>query len=146
MRKKFHVVLAIINLGGVVISLPSGPVQITLDGKSAVRLIQDIGADLVVPIHFDSWKHFKEPSTESKRTFEEAGLKDKVIWLEPGGWIISRSFPSPYTMCQKPIALFFILPEIVPEGYYHNAHHTCKAIVGLFISLEGCAFKKNLSL
>ncbi|KAF8671498.1 Zn-dependent hydrolases of the beta-lactamase [Rhizoctonia solani] len=84
MRKKFHVVLAIINLGGVVISLPSGPAQITLDGKSAVRLIQDIGADLVVPIHFDSWKHFKEPSTESKRTFEEAGLKDKVIWLEPG--------------------------------------------------------------
>ncbi|KDN46682.1 hypothetical protein RSAG8_04062, partial [Rhizoctonia solani AG-8 WAC10335] len=38
----------------------------------------------VVPMHFDSWKHFVEPSTESAKVFVEAGLKDKVVWLEPG--------------------------------------------------------------
>ncbi|KAH7323406.1 putative Zn-dependent hydrolases of the beta-lactamase protein [Rhizoctonia solani] len=84
MKNKFHIALAIINLGSVMVPLPEGPLQITLDGKSAVKLIQDIGADVVVPMHFDSWGHFTEPSTESAKTFVEAGLKDKVIWLEPG--------------------------------------------------------------
>ncbi|KAH7345443.1 beta-lactamase superfamily domain-containing protein [Rhizoctonia solani] len=84
MRQKFHIVLAIINLGGVIVPGPDGPLQITLDGKSAVKLIQDIGADVVVPIHFDSWSHFVEPSTESAKVFVEAGLEDKVVWLKPG--------------------------------------------------------------
>ncbi|CCO34935.1 N-acyl-phosphatidylethanolamine-hydrolyzing phospholipase D, mitochondrial Short=NAPE-PLD [Rhizoctonia solani AG-1 IB] len=84
MRKKFHIVLAVINLGGATAPTPDGPVPITLDGKSAVKLVQDIGAEVVVPIHYDSWKHFNEPSTESSKIFVEAGLKDKVIWLEPG--------------------------------------------------------------
>ncbi|CAE6400676.1 unnamed protein product [Rhizoctonia solani] len=84
MRSKFHIVLGILNLGAVIAPGPDGPLQITLDGKSAVKLIQDIGADIVVPMHFDSWKHFIEPSTESAKVFVEAGLKDKVVWLEPG--------------------------------------------------------------
>lgn len=84
MRKKFHIALAILNLGAVIAPMPDGPLQITLDGQTAVKLIQDIGADVVVPMHFDSWKHFTEPSTELAKVFVEAGLKDKVIWLEPG--------------------------------------------------------------
>ncbi|CAE6463236.1 unnamed protein product, partial [Rhizoctonia solani] len=42
MRKKFHIALAILNLGAVIAPGPDGPLQITLDGKSAVQLIQDI--------------------------------------------------------------------------------------------------------
>ncbi|KAJ1305630.1 hypothetical protein OPQ81_000627 [Rhizoctonia solani] len=84
MRKKFHIGLAIINLGAVIAPGPDGPLQITLDGKSAAKLVQDIGADVVVPMHFDTWKHFTEPSTESAKAFEEAGLKERVVWLEPG--------------------------------------------------------------
>ncbi|CAE6381614.1 unnamed protein product [Rhizoctonia solani] len=84
MRKKFHIALAILNLGAVIVPGPDGPLQITLDGKSAVKLIHDIEADVVVPMHFDSWKHFTEPSTESAQVFVGAGLKDKVVWLEPG--------------------------------------------------------------
>jgi L-ascorbate metabolism protein UlaG (beta-lactamase superfamily) len=84
MRKNFNIVLAIINLGAVIVPGPEGPLQITLDGKSAVKLIQDIEADVVVPMHFDSWKHFTEPSAESRKVFAEAGLGDKIVWLEPG--------------------------------------------------------------
>lgn len=84
MRKKYHIALSIINLGAVIVPGPEEPLQITLDGKSAVKLVQEIGADVIVPMHFDSWKHFTEPSTESAKVFAEAGLNDKVIWLEPG--------------------------------------------------------------
>ncbi|KAG8745465.1 hypothetical protein FRC10_008008 [Ceratobasidium sp. 414] len=86
MRKKFHIVLAILNLGDVRVSLPgsSEPLQITLDGKSAAKLIRELEPDVVVPMHFDSWAHFTEPSAKSAKVFEEEGLKDKVTWLTPG--------------------------------------------------------------
>ncbi|KAG9125762.1 hypothetical protein FRC07_006321 [Ceratobasidium sp. 392] len=84
-RKKFHIVLAILNLGDVRVVLPgsSEPLQITLDGKSAVKLIRDLEPDVVVPMHFDSWAHFTEPSAKSAKVFEEEGLKDKIKWLAP---------------------------------------------------------------
>lgn len=85
-RKKYHIVLAILNLGDVQVALPgsSEPLHITLDGKSAAKLIRDLEPDVVVPMHFDSWAHFTEPSSKSAEIFEEEGLKEKVLWLTPG--------------------------------------------------------------
>ncbi|KAG9085829.1 hypothetical protein FRC06_003433 [Ceratobasidium sp. 370] len=86
MRKRFHIVLAILNLGEVSIPLPGmpEPVQITLGSKTAAKLIHEIEPDVVVPMHFDSWAHFIESSGQAAKVFEEEGLKDKVLWLAPG--------------------------------------------------------------
>lgn len=84
MRKKYHVVLAILNLGGVVAPSREGPLQITFDAKSAARLAREIEADIVVPIHYDSWEHFVESGDEAAKVFETEGLKDRVLWLTPG--------------------------------------------------------------
>ncbi|KAB5588063.1 Zn-dependent hydrolase of the beta-lactamase fold protein [Ceratobasidium theobromae] len=83
-RKKFHIALAVLHLGSVVAPTPEGPLQITLDAKSAAQLIRDIEPDTVVPIHFDSWRHFVESSQHAAEVFEEEGLGDKVIWVSPG--------------------------------------------------------------
>lgn len=83
MRKKFHIVLAILNLGQVMAPLPSGSLQITFDAKSAAKFIREIQPDVVVPMHFDSWAHFTEPSSHAAKIFEEEGLKDRVMWLTP---------------------------------------------------------------
>ncbi|QRV76936.1 beta-lactamase superfamily protein [Ceratobasidium sp. AG-Ba] len=85
-QKKYHVVLAILNLGDVQVALPgsSEPLHITLDGKTAAKLIREIEPDVVVPMHFDSWAHFTEPSSKSAKIFEEEGLNEKVLWLTPG--------------------------------------------------------------
>ncbi|KAJ4306231.1 hypothetical protein N0V88_001029 [Collariella sp. IMI 366227] len=86
MREKFHISVAMYNLGRA--RVPVGPggevVQITMDGAQAARLFKETGADVLVPMHYMSWKHFTQFDKELKGAFEEAGVLDKVHWLEPG--------------------------------------------------------------
>ncbi|KAL2132163.1 hypothetical protein VTI74DRAFT_4126 [Chaetomium olivicolor] len=51
---------------------------------SAARLFKETGADVLVPMHYMSWKHFTQFDEELKHAFEEAGVLEKVHWAEPG--------------------------------------------------------------
>ncbi|KAK3694116.1 beta-lactamase superfamily domain-containing protein [Podospora appendiculata] len=87
MRDRFHIAVALLNIGKAVADLPDdprGPLQITLDGVQAARLFRDIGADVLVPMHYESWEHFSEKGEELARVFETEGVKDRVCWLTPG--------------------------------------------------------------
>ncbi len=81
---KFHVVVALLNLGSATVPLPDGPLQITMDGKQAARLFREIKADIMIPMHYESWAHFSQPREEAAKVFEEEGIADKVYWLTPG--------------------------------------------------------------
>ncbi|KAJ4290094.1 hypothetical protein N0V88_006600 [Collariella sp. IMI 366227] len=84
MRHDFHISLALLNIGKAVVPLPTGPLKITMDGADAARLFRDIGADVLVPMHFESWAHFTEKREELARALEREGVMDRVLWLEPG--------------------------------------------------------------
>jgi L-ascorbate metabolism protein UlaG (beta-lactamase superfamily) len=84
MRNKFHISVAVLNIGKVMISLPDQELQITMDGKQAARLFRNIGADILVPMHYESWRHFGENGSELRQAFEEEKIIDKVYWLTPG--------------------------------------------------------------
>ncbi|SJL01372.1 probable Zn-dependent hydrolases of the beta-lactamase fold, putative [Armillaria ostoyae] len=84
MRDKFHVVVAVLNLGAAKVPLPGGQLQITMDGKQAARLFREIRADILVPMHYESWGHFTQNGEELAKAFEEEGIQDKVCWLTPG--------------------------------------------------------------
>ena len=75
---------ALLNIGKATVHLPTGPLHITLDGADAARLFREIGADVLVPMHFESWNHFAEKRAALAEAFEKAGVKEKVLWLEPG--------------------------------------------------------------
>ncbi|RFU23711.1 hypothetical protein B7463_g12629, partial [Scytalidium lignicola] len=81
---KFHIVVAILNLGAATVELPDGPLLITMDGKQAARLFREIKADILVPMHYESWPHFRQLGKGLAQDFEEEGIKDKVRWLTPG--------------------------------------------------------------
>jgi L-ascorbate metabolism protein UlaG (beta-lactamase superfamily) len=83
-RNKFHISVAVLDIGKVMISLPDQELQITMDSKDAARLLRDIGVDVPVPMHHESWRHFTENGTELHQAFEEEGIMDKVYWLTPG--------------------------------------------------------------
>ena len=38
----------------------------------------------VIPIHYEGWKHFREPRAQAERVFLTAGIQDKVQWLPLG--------------------------------------------------------------
>ncbi|KAJ5354598.1 hypothetical protein N7541_005642 [Penicillium brevicompactum] len=83
-KDRVHVMAAVLNLGNATFEFPIGPIQITMDGKQAVQLVQDIGADFMVPMHFEDWEHFKEHGTDLAKIFEEAGIMHKICWPAPG--------------------------------------------------------------
>jgi L-ascorbate metabolism protein UlaG (beta-lactamase superfamily) len=83
-RSRWHVAAAILNLGKAEVPLPEGPLQITMDGKQGAKLFRELEADVLVPMHFESWGHFSELRDELKSAFEAEGINDKVCWLTPG--------------------------------------------------------------
>lgn len=85
--KKWNVVAAVLNLGKAMVPHPdgkSGLLQITMSGKDGAKLCKDIGADILVPMHFESWEHFTQYGGDLRKEFEDAGAADMVCWLEPG--------------------------------------------------------------
>ncbi|KAJ5864062.1 uncharacterized protein N7529_005978 [Penicillium soppii] len=81
---KFHVVAAICNLGDAQIPLPDVHLQVTMDGKQAARLFRELKADVLVPMHYESWNHFTQGREDLARVFKEEGIEDKICWLIPG--------------------------------------------------------------
>jgi len=89
MASRYHICAAVLNLGNAHApedaSMPEGPrYQITMDGRSAARLFREIKAEVLVPMHYESWKHFTQFGQELRKAFEEEGILDQVRWLDPG--------------------------------------------------------------
>ncbi|KAK0656860.1 beta-lactamase superfamily domain-containing protein [Cercophora newfieldiana] len=85
MKDKFHISVALLNIGNVLVPHPEGGVlQITMAGEDAARLAREIEADVLVPMHFESWAHFTEGKEELRGALEREGVQEKVVWLEPG--------------------------------------------------------------
>ncbi|KAL2138788.1 hypothetical protein VTI28DRAFT_6219 [Corynascus sepedonium] len=84
MKKRFHISVALLNIGKATAPLPTGPLVITMDGAEAARLFRELEADVLVPMHFDSWAHFAEKRDALATALEKEGVMDQVRWLEPG--------------------------------------------------------------
>ncbi|KAL5359175.1 beta-lactamase superfamily domain-containing protein [Aspergillus floccosus] len=89
MAEQYDVRAAIFNLGNAHapsdVRDPNSPlVQITMDGKQAARLFREIRADVLVPMHYESWRHFTQFGRDLRSVFEEEGISDRVCWLKPG--------------------------------------------------------------
>lgn len=83
-KDKFHIQVALLNLGAASVPVSDPPLQITMDGAQAVHLIKDIDPEVVIPMHCDGWGHFSEGSSQAAKVFEAENVNDKVRWLEPG--------------------------------------------------------------
>lgn len=85
MRNKFHISIAIFNIGAAIVAMPDGTKkQITMCGKQASRLFREIGADVLIPMHYESWGHFTEDGEKLSESFEKEDMLEHVLWLRPG--------------------------------------------------------------
>jgi L-ascorbate metabolism protein UlaG (beta-lactamase superfamily) len=84
MTKRFHISVALLNAGAALVPIQDPPLQITMDGKQAAKLFREIKADLLVPMHFESWNHFSQKGQELAKDFESEGIQEHVCWLTPG--------------------------------------------------------------
>ncbi|KAL8992712.1 MAG: hypothetical protein Q9169_006893 [Polycauliona sp. 2 TL-2023] len=77
--------LMLIHLGGTTIPSPSVPLlMVTMDAEQGLGLVKLIGPDLTIPIHYDDYDVFLSPLSDFKKKMAEAGLQDKVVYLDRG--------------------------------------------------------------
>ncbi|EYE91583.1 MBL fold metallo-hydrolase [Aspergillus ruber CBS 135680] len=78
---RYHVRVAVMNLGNAHVPTtmePESPLmQITMGGKDGAKLFRALKADVLVPMHYESWGHFTQFGEGLKQAFEEEGISDK---------------------------------------------------------------------
>jgi len=75
--------LMLVHLGGTTIPSPKMPLlMVTMDETQGLQLVRLINPDLTIPIHYDDYDVFLSPLSDFKKVMEEAGLSDKVVYLD----------------------------------------------------------------
>jgi L-ascorbate metabolism protein UlaG (beta-lactamase superfamily) len=80
--ERFAIDVAILFAGAAKTALVDG--YLTLTSAQTAEAAQILGASHVVPLHFDSWRHFTEGADELANAFADAGLTDRLTLLQPG--------------------------------------------------------------
>ncbi|ELZ00214.1 MBL fold metallo-hydrolase [Natrialba aegyptia] len=72
--------LALLHLGGTKIL----GVLLTMDAEQGVEAVELFDADTNIPIHYNDYEVFQSPLSDFKEAVEEAGLEDRVAYVEHG--------------------------------------------------------------
>jgi L-ascorbate metabolism protein UlaG (beta-lactamase superfamily) len=73
--------MALLHLGGTRLL---GLVTVTMDAKEGIRMMRIIVPKKAIPIHYNDYDVFKSPLSDFEKEIEQAGLRDKVIYLKHG--------------------------------------------------------------
>ena len=82
--RRIRVSTAVLNLGGVTFPWLSGPLRYTLNAEEAIDLCRELNAQSIVPLHFEGWKHFREPRDTAIEKFAASAFRDRLHWLARG--------------------------------------------------------------
>ncbi|MCJ1473267.1 hypothetical protein MMC13_001918 [Lambiella insularis] len=77
--------LMLAHLGGTTIPSPSLPLlMVTMNAEQGLGLVRLIDPDLTIPVHYDDYDVFLSPLSDFRKAMDEAGLSDKVVYLDRG--------------------------------------------------------------
>ncbi|MFD5387984.1 MBL fold metallo-hydrolase [Streptomyces sp. NPDC127074] len=78
---------AVLHAGAARVPAKFGGRPLSLDSRGAAAAAAVLGADTVVPAHYDGWAHFSEGLPEIELAFHEAGLSALVRVAAHGTWV-----------------------------------------------------------
>lgn len=83
--QRMNVGTAILHLGGVRFPI-SGPFHYTMTAKDAIELTRLAQPHVVIPIHYEGWKHFREDRAAIERALAATppGTADRFRWIPIG--------------------------------------------------------------
>jgi L-ascorbate metabolism protein UlaG (beta-lactamase superfamily) len=61
-----------------------GPAHLTFAANEGVEAARAFPNATIVPLHYAGWGHFSEGRAEIQRAFADAGIADRLCWLEAG--------------------------------------------------------------
>jgi len=82
---RFTVDTALVHLGGVRFAI-TGPIRYTMTAQRGVELLQVMRPRTAIPIHYEGWRHFRQPVAEIKSVFAAAPreVRDRIRWIPVG--------------------------------------------------------------
>ncbi len=77
--------VAVLHLGGVRFGI-TGPLRYTMTARDAVELCGLVQPRVVVPVHYEGWRHFRESRSAVEQAWAGAppDFRRRVRWLPPG--------------------------------------------------------------
>lgn len=80
---RFDVRIAILFMGAARVQ-EVGPAHLTMTADEAIQAAHAFEHAIIIPLHYEGWKHFSESRREIEEAFRAAGMEERVKWLEPG--------------------------------------------------------------
>jgi L-ascorbate metabolism protein UlaG (beta-lactamase superfamily) len=76
--------LAVLFAGGAALEGRFDGALLTLGGTEAAEAARILGSRAIVPVHQQGWKHFSVPPEDLRYAFDQAGLAEVLVELQPG--------------------------------------------------------------
>ncbi|MFJ9908370.1 MBL fold metallo-hydrolase [Streptomyces sp. NPDC101152] len=86
-RRVPDVDVAVLHAGAARVPAKFDGRPLSLDGRAAAAAAAVLGADTVIPAHYDGWAHFSEGLAEIELAFHEAGLSSLLCTAPHGTWV-----------------------------------------------------------
>lgn len=82
-QKGFHIDRAILFMGAA--RVPEvGPAHLTMSAADGIQFAQAFPAAVIIPLHYEGWRHFSESRQDIAAAFAKAGIEHRLHWLEAG--------------------------------------------------------------
>ncbi|QKJ18964.1 MBL fold metallo-hydrolase [Microbacterium hominis] len=83
--RRLNVDVAIVNAGGVRFGI-TGPIDYTMTGADAVKLVGLLQPTVAIPAHYDGWSHFRDGETGMRAAIRDAPthIRERFRWLPDG--------------------------------------------------------------
>jgi L-ascorbate metabolism protein UlaG (beta-lactamase superfamily) len=84
--QRFKVRVAVLFMGAA--RLPAvGPDALTMTAEDGVKAACAFYGVVIIPLHYEGWAHFTDSREVIARAFNDAGVGDRVRWMELGATI-----------------------------------------------------------
>jgi L-ascorbate metabolism protein UlaG (beta-lactamase superfamily) len=82
---RYTIDTAILHIGHAGFPAQTKDDNYTFTAKEAIKVAKLFNVNKLIPTHREGWAHFMETPEYAYEQITAAGLKDKLVWLEPGG-------------------------------------------------------------
>lgn len=55
-----------------------------MNGEEALKTTQLLNPNIIIPIHYEGWWHFKQSVKSLKNEIEKSDFNEKFLWLTSG--------------------------------------------------------------
>lgn len=63
---------------------PDAGIFLSMSSMEALQYAKTLEAEVIIPLHFDGWKHFSEADASAVNTFESSEFSRQTYWLDRG--------------------------------------------------------------